>query len=99
MEEVTETKTEEKVISADDFTIGYVVGLTPDGNFVFEVVGKNKEVVGLMGIHKYAEYEVKKAFEGNRMCGDALTFEVGKAVAAVATKLDTLLKVTPSNKL
>lgn len=75
-----------------DFKIGYVVGLAADGKFIFELLGTDKNVVSLMGIHKYADHEVSKLFETNRFSGNALTLEVGKAVGVLHEKFDSLLK-------
>lgn len=81
-----------------DFKIGYVVGLSKDGNFLFEVLGTEKNIVSLMGIHKYAEHEVTKLFEQNRFHGNALTLEVGKAVGALHEKFDSLMRALGMSK-
>ncbi len=104
-EEVIENTedTEEKKLTLDDLTIGYVVGLTADGNFVFDSFGKDKDLVGILGIHEHAKAKVTQLYEQSQMIGDALTNEVGKAVVDTNNKVAQLLNVVspkkPDNKL
>jgi len=40
---------------------GYVVGTTPDGQIIFEILGEPKPgLFALLGAHAYAAYEIKK---------------------------------------
>ena len=41
-------------VALEDLKIGYVVGLTAEDRFVFELFGQNKGLVELLGIHQHA---------------------------------------------
>ena len=94
-------------ISLNDLRHGYLVGLTDDGNFVFELLGKEKELVPLLGLHRYAGERVQLEYNKTQMAGDVLTHEVGKAVNNLNQKIDALGSLltqlnnarTPDNKL
>jgi hypothetical protein len=91
----------EKGLSAADLRMGYIVGITEEGNFVFDVVGKNQGLLELLGLHDFATIKVKQALEHQQGTGDKLVFEVAKTVAALAQevqKLTSLLK-KPDNSL
>lgn len=79
-------------IALNDLKIGYVVGLSQEGNFVFDLFGTDKGLVELLGIHEHASFRVRRIYEDAQVSGDRLTHEVGKAVALVNQKLDALLQ-------
>jgi hypothetical protein len=76
----TETKKPEIIL-------GYAVGLRDDGNFVFELLGKQNGVVQLLGIHEYAERQVQ-------MLVDAQT---GTGLPTIASMLDHLIELVAKN--
>jgi len=39
--------------------VGYVVGLTPDGKFLFEVVGEDPTLLELLGLQTYAAKQIE----------------------------------------
>ena len=55
-----------------DLSVGYVVGLTNSGDFVFEVLGEHPGLVQLMGLHQYAAHRVQIALEMNQGVGTPL---------------------------
>ena len=77
-------------VSLEDLKIGYVVGLTKEDRFVFELFGQNKGLVELLGIHQHANRKVERVYDDQQMSGDRLLHEVGRAVAAIAQRLDGL---------
>jgi hypothetical protein len=90
-------------ISLKDLKVGYVVGLTDEGNFVFELVGTDPGLVELLGVNAHAAERVRQIYARTQMTGDALTTEVGKGLAIINQKIDQLLGVIapkkPDNKL
>jgi hypothetical protein len=76
----TETKKPEIIL-------GYAVGLRDDGNFVFELLGKQNGVVQLLGIHEYAERQIQ-------MLVDAQT---GTGLPTIANMLDHLIELVTKN--
>jgi hypothetical protein len=77
-------------VSLEDLKIGYVVGLTQEDRFVFEMFGVSKGLVELLGIHQHASRKVDQVYNDQQMSGDRLLHEVGRAVAAIAQRLDGL---------
>tara|TARA_B000000460_G_C21166057_1_gene243286 strand:- start:54 stop:446 length:393 start_codon:yes stop_codon:yes gene_type:complete len=84
-----ETKTD-STVTLDDLKTAYIVGITEEDNFVFQLFGTEKGVVPLLGIHKHATHCVDNIYNHKQMSGDRLTHEIGKAVADIAKKLDDL---------
>jgi len=81
-------------VSLEDLKIGYVVGLTQEDRFVFELFGVSKGLVELLGIHQHASRKVERVYDDQQMSGDRLLHEVGRAVAAIAQRLDGLTGTT-----
>jgi hypothetical protein len=81
--------------------VGYVVGLTEEGNFVFEILGSQRGLVELLGIHQYADRKITAIYDDNQMSGDRLVHEVGKASAMALQKLDQLIgaQKKPDNQI
>ena len=95
---------QQKQVSLDDIKVGYIVGLTKSGDFVFDVLGQEKGLVEVLGIHKYADLRVEQLVDTSQMVGDRLVAEVGRAVAALHQKVDDITKVIlpakkPANQL
>jgi hypothetical protein len=80
-------------ISLNDLKIGYVVGITQEGQFLFEMLGENKGLVELLGIHQHAAHQVNRIYGEQQMSGDRLIHEVGRAVASIVQKLDDGSKI------
>ena len=91
VQETTPETAEQKSLTLDDLKVGYLVGLTEDGNFVFELFGKNKGLVEILGLHGHATLRINQLHSQKQMAGDALVHEVGKAVAILNQKIDKLL--------
>lgn len=89
--------------SLDDFKVGYIVALTEDDNFVFDVFGSQKGLLEVMGLHQHATLRVNQIHNQSQMAGDTLINEVGKALSVLNNKLDQLLASTgakrPDNNL
>lgn len=92
------TPEEKPGLTVDDLRIGYVVGLTKDGNFVFELLGEQKGLVELLGINAHADARVKQIYERAQASGDALIHEVGKGLGILNQKIDQLLGVVAPKK-
>ncbi len=86
-----------------DMKVAYVVGLSKEDNFIFQVYGENKGLVELMGIHQHASKQVEAMYNNSQGLGDALTRELGALVVQLGQKMDQLLKALnvtkPANKL
>jgi len=83
---VTEATTDQdKVVK-----IGYTVGITEEGNFVFKLLGNKPEVIGLLGTHQYASRKIDRLFDSHQNSGDALIVEVGKILVGLDQKVNGL---------
>ena len=72
-EEVTQTAAPtDNAIDANDLKVAYIVGLTNEGNFIFQLLGKEKGLVELMGINAHANMRVKALHERSQGAGDVL---------------------------
>jgi len=81
-------------IGLNDLDCGYVVGVTGKGNFVFELVGQERDLLKLIGVQKYADMRVQQTFDQTQATGDALVHEVGKALQIMNQKLDAIVQAT-----
>lgn len=66
--EVTEqqqSQTDEKVTEIPQMSCGYIVGVQPDGNFYFQIMGDESSITQLAGIHTYATCRIKLIEEIN----------------------------------
>ena len=89
--EAAETVTPPDQVELEDLKIGYVVGLTQEDRFIFQLFGKTKGLVEMLGIHQHATRRVNNIYDEQQMSGDRLMHEVGRAVAQIAQKLDGLI--------
>jgi len=100
--EVTEAQKPE-VFNADELQIGYLVGLDPEGNFVFRVFGKSQGLVELMGVHAHACRRVQSIHDAKQGIGDGLVLEVLRQVQALGAAVEKVSSVVapkrPDNKL
>ncbi len=90
-----------KPLTLADLRMGYVVGITEDGNFVFDVVGKEQGLLELLGLQKFAESKIKNVLDANQNQGDKLLFEVAKTVGTLAQEVSKLVNALkrPDNSL
>ena len=98
----TEAQEEEpKNLTLSDLRMGYIVGVTEEGNFVFDIVGKSQGLLELLGLQKFAESKVKSVLDANQNQGDKLLFEVGKTVTVLAQEVSKLVSMLkkPDNNL
>ena len=81
---------------------GFVVGLSPDDNFVFEVF-EGTDLLALIGFLKIAEKRVQKVIDNAELSGDRLVTETIKSLQVLHQKVDTVSEVVlpkkPDNKL
>ena len=82
---------EQPQLGLGDLDCGYVVGVK-DGNYVFEIVGANKDLNLLLGVNRFANAKVDATFNNLQMSGDALVNELGKALQVMNQKLDMLVQ-------
>jgi len=103
MGEKEEVNPNQKSVSLDDLKVAYVVGMSYQGDFIFQLLGKEPGLVELLGIHQHAVRKVQHIYEDKQIGGDRLTHEVGKSVAVLNQKLDHLISIIapkqPDNKL
>lgn len=78
--------------------VGYTVALLGDGNFHFEILGEDKGLVELLGIHQYASTQVEKIRQDATMTGDRLSHELGAVLNILNQKLDALLQAGGAKK-
>lgn len=96
-----EENKEKNEVTLNDLDVAYVVGLTEEGNLVFESFGKNKTLISVLGLHHHATNCVNSLYGEHQGKGDTITIEVGKLVQTVNQKLDLLLDKTkkPDNEI
>jgi len=97
-QKVQEVAPEKKEVKLEDTTIAYVVGMDQEGNFIFQIFGKEAGLLQLLGIHAHATRQIEAIYDDKQMSGDRLTHEVGKAVQVVNQKIDELLRAIAPKK-
>jgi hypothetical protein len=94
---------QEKTINVDELDTAYLVGLDTDGKFIFQIYGKNRGIVQLLGLEYHARAKVKSIYSDSQMIGDRLVHEVGKSTGLLHQKLDSLMTTInpklPDNKI
>lgn len=93
-----EEMSSEQPLNLNELKIGYVVGLTEDNNFVFQVFGQNQGLVELLGIHGHANKQIDAAYNNAQVMGDRLVHEVGRAVQVMSQKIDYLINTVAPPK-
>jgi len=83
---------EEEKKNVDDLKVAYIVGVTKDDKLVFDILGEDRGITQLLGLHAYAGTRIKLLLDESQLTGDRLTHEVGKAVALLAQKMDLVLQ-------
>jgi hypothetical protein len=68
-------ESEDEVETSDEKTLrfGYTVGVNDDGSFVFDLHGEDKGIVQLLGLTRFAEYQIERMHNIALKQGDALT--------------------------
>lgn len=93
---------------ASDLATGYVVGLTKEGQFLFQVLGDAPGLAELMGLCEHAKERIRLIYSTRQVTNDALSVrmieDLAKIVMDLNAKADFLMKqmgvqVTPDNKL
>jgi hypothetical protein len=87
------TQQQGQQIGLNDLKVGYVVGLTEDEKFVFEVVGKKPNLAELLGLHKHAETKLEVVYSQAQFVGDAVTVRVGEMVGELTKQVAELQKL------
>lgn len=82
--------TQSKQLSLDQLKTGYVVGLTPEGEFVFELVGKDQGLVEVLGLHQYAGLRVNVLADLNQGLVGTMVRDLMKHVATLTQELAKL---------
>lgn len=99
----TEETPEQEGLTLDKLKYGYVVGMAPDGNLVFETFGTDLGVMELLGVNYHATNTLQAIYSERQNRGDKLTLEVGKLLVQVDQKLTQLVNKLdppkPDNKL
>lgn len=91
IEESDKVEPKKTPIALEDLKCGYVVGISEDEHFIFEIFGKNKNLVELLGVHAHASHRVSSIHNDQQVSGDRLVRELGRAVEAIGEKVDSLL--------
>jgi hypothetical protein len=84
-----ETK-KDKAPNLDHLACGYIVGLQPNGDIVWHVLGEQPGLVQLLGLHKYADYRLNIAVDINQGYGMPL---VVKQLASLGQTVETILSM------
>lgn len=58
-EENNSDQSEQKSLSSEDLSCGFIVGVRDNGDLVFEVLGKQAGLVQLLGLLSFAQYKVE----------------------------------------
>jgi len=79
-------KDPEESLDASETKVGYGVAISKDGDILFQVFGTDQDLIGVLGLHRYAELQINKLLQQKTLTGDALVHEVGKAVQILLKK-------------
>ena len=90
--EEAKSEPQTEVRQLPEMTCGYVVGVQPNGDFVFEVIGSHPGVVQIAGLHKYASVKIDDIF-------DTRHSEATKSIVTKLKECVTLQKVIIQNIL
>lgn len=89
-----------------DLNTGFVVGLTKEGAFLFQVLGAEPGLAELMGLLEHARERVRVLYSSKQVTSDALAVrmlnELGQMVNSLDQKVSRLaakLDPKPENKL
>lgn len=91
-----EEPTQPASMTLEDLKVGYLVGLDPNGNFLFHPVGKEKGLVELAGLNRYAANRINQLLD-NQIGPDNTIRQLAQIVLELSAKVDRLLP--PQNKL
>ncbi len=80
-----------------EIKVGYVVGLTVDGNFAFKILGTDPTLLEVQALNLHAAERIRLLYTQNQGGGDSLVLELGRLVAELDKKVTIILdKVAPS---
>lgn len=79
--------------------VGYLVGITPQGKFVFNVVGGDQTLDGLVASHRHATDVVDQVWDSKFKRGGSVQNLIANTLVQLNNKLDMILKSEPENKL
>ena len=90
-----------KPVSLSDLKAGYVVGLSKEGELLFEPIGTDQGLVELLGLHAYATIRIDVLKDLNQGLVGTLVKDLTKVVASLAQQVARLVEVQkrPTNKL
>jgi hypothetical protein len=92
-----------RMLDLSGVRIGYIVAVTKEGKFLFEVLGQDPGLIELLGVHAHAKAKVESMYDLAQGRGEGLLHQLGEAVFLLNKKLDNLLKVIlpkkPDNQL
>lgn len=86
-----------------DLSTGYVIGLTQDGSFLFQVLGTNPGLAELQGLHDgHAAEQLRQLYNSKQMTAETVTIrmlndiikqqaEISQQLVAVSEQLSMLL--------
>lgn len=78
---------------------GYVVGLTTEGKFVFQLVGAERTLDSIVASHRHANDKIEQIWDSQFNRGLAVQNLIAKTLTQLNQKLDTILKDAPENQL
>ena len=85
-----ESESQEIEVEVPELICGYLVGLKPDGKFVFEVTGQSTGLIELMGLHQYASHRIEVAKDVNQGYGPPL---LAKQLSDIGSMLKVILNM------
>lgn len=105
-EPIVQDQPNQQVDLNKDLSTGFVVGLTKDGAFLFQVLGTEPGLAELMGLLEHAKERVRILYSSKQVTTDAMAArminELGQMVNSLDQKLTRLvnkLDPKPENKL
>lgn len=85
--------TEEEKKAAPEITSGYIIGIQPNGDLIFDILGQNTGIVQLLGLHTLAGQQINVMKDLKSNTGwPRLTKQLDSAIGMLKTILSTLSK-------
>lgn len=76
-----------QTLALDQLKAGYVVGLTQEGEFVFEPVGQTPGLTEILGLHQYAQIRIGVLADLNQGLVGKMVSDVLKALGEIKQEL------------
>lgn len=86
-ESADETAGKTETQETSPLRFGYTVGVNEDGSFVFDLHGEDKGIVQLLGLTRFAEYQIERIHNISMKQGDAL---LNQGLALLFQELQTI---------